>query len=41
LFYLAARSEKERVDYVPTTSLGVLLHTVVGLLIALGFLLNW
>jgi len=41
LIYLVARSEKERLDYVPTTSLGVLLHTALGLLIALGFLLNW
>jgi 1,4-dihydroxy-2-naphthoate octaprenyltransferase len=41
LFYLVARSEKEKLDYVPMTSLGVLLHTVTGLLLALGFILNW
>jgi 1,4-dihydroxy-2-naphthoate octaprenyltransferase len=41
LFYLVARSEKERLDYVPVTSLGVLLYTVTGLLLALGFILNW
>jgi 1,4-dihydroxy-2-naphthoate octaprenyltransferase len=41
LFYLVAKSEKERLDYVPVTSLGVLLHTVTGLLLALGFILNW
>jgi 1,4-dihydroxy-2-naphthoate octaprenyltransferase len=40
LFYLVARSEKERLDYVPVTSLGVLLHTATGLLLALGFVLN-
>jgi len=41
LIYLVARSEKERLDYVPITSLGVLLHTVTGLVIALGFVLSW
>lgn len=41
LFYLVVRSEKERLDYVPVTSLGVLLHVVTGLLLALGFILNW
>ena len=41
LFYLVAKSEKEKIDYVPVTSLGVLLHTVTGLLLALGFILNW
>jgi 1,4-dihydroxy-2-naphthoate octaprenyltransferase len=41
MFYLVAKSEKERLDYVPATSLGVLLHTVTGLLLALGFILNW
>ena len=41
LFYLVAKSEKERLDYVPMTSLGVLLHAVTGLLLALGFILNW
>ena len=41
LLYLVARAEKERLDYVPVTSLGVLLHAVTGLLLALGFILNW
>ncbi len=41
LFYLVARSEKERLDYVPITSLGVLLHVATGLLLALGFILSW
>ena len=41
LLYLVAKSEKERLDYVPVTSLGVLLHVATGLLIALGFVLNW
>jgi hypothetical protein len=40
-FRIVARAEKERLDYVPVTSLGVLLPAVTGLLIALGFVLNW
>lgn len=40
LFYLNARLRKEQLDYVPATSLGVLLHATMGLLIALGLVLS-
>lgn len=40
LLYLVGRSKEERLDYVPVTSLGVLLHAVTGLLIALGLVLS-
>jgi hypothetical protein len=40
LLYLVDRSKEERLDYVPVTSLGVLLHTVTGLLVALGLVLS-
>ena len=40
LVYLNIRLRKERLDYIPATSLGVLLHASMGLLIAFGFVLG-
>lgn len=40
LVYLSTRLRKEPFDYVPATSLGVLIHAAMGVLIALGFVLG-